>query len=106
MNAGIASTTPTISKSNSPPEQSYSAVTHPHLRTTNPLESTFATIRHRPRPPKGCGSVAATLAMVLQLARVAEKHWRRLNGYELLARVIAGVQFVDGVELIPKAKAA
>ena len=77
-----------------------------HLRTTNPIESTFATIRHRPRPPKGCGSVAATLAMVLQLARVAEKHWRRLNGYELLARVIAGVQFVDGVELIPKAKAA
>ena len=42
----------------------------------------------------------------LQLARVADKHWRRLNGYELLARVIAGVQFVDGVELIPKAKAA
>jgi putative transposase len=77
-----------------------------HLRTTNPIESTFATIRHRTRQTKGCGSVAATLAMVFQLARVAEKHWRRLNGYELLARVIAGVQFVDGVELIPKVKAA
>ena len=50
--------------------------------------------------------MAATLAMVFQLARVAEKHWRRLNGYELLARVIAGVKFVDGVELDSKAKAA
>ena len=77
-----------------------------HLRTTNPIESTFATIRHRTRQTKGCGSVAATLAMMFQLARVAEKHWRRLNGYELLARVIAGVTFVDGVELNPKAKAA
>jgi transposase-like protein len=77
-----------------------------HLRTTNPIESTFATIRHRTRQTKGCGSVAATLAMVFQLARVAEKHWRRLNGYELLARVIAGVKFVDGVELNPEAKAA
>lgn len=77
-----------------------------HLRTTNPIESTFATIGHRTRQTKGCGSVAATLAMVFQLARVAEKHWRRLNGYELLARVIAGVKFVDGVELNPEAKAA
>jgi len=77
-----------------------------HLRTTNPIESTFATIRHRTRQTKGCGSVAATLAMVFQLARVAEKHWRRLNGYELLARVIAGVKFVDGVEQNPKAIAA
>jgi len=77
-----------------------------HLRTTNPIESTFATIRHRTRQTKGCGSVAARLAMVFQLARVAKKHWRRLNGYELLARVIAGVKFVDGVELNPKVIAA
>ena len=77
-----------------------------HRRTINPIESTFATIRHRTRQTKGCGSVAATLAMVFQLASVAEKHWRRLNGYELLARVIAGVKFVDGVELVPMAKAA
>jgi len=77
-----------------------------HLRTTNPIESTFATIRHRTRQTKGCGSVAATLAMVFQLARVAEKHWRRLNGYALLSRVIAGVQFVDGVEVQTKANAA
>lgn len=77
-----------------------------HLRTTNPIESTFATVRHRTRQTKGCGSLAATMAMVFPLARVAEKHWRRLNGCELLACVIAGVRFVHGVELDPKAKAA
>lgn len=77
-----------------------------HLRTTNPIESTFATIRHRTRQTKGCGSVNATLAMVFQLARVAEKHWRRLNGYALLSRVLRGVQFVDGLEVESEAKAA
>ena len=77
-----------------------------HLRTTNPIESTFASIRHRTRQTKGCGSVSATLAMVFQLARVAEKHWRRLNGYALLSRVIRGVKFVDGLEVASEAKAA
>jgi putative transposase len=52
-----------------------------HLRTTNPIGSTFATIRHRTRQTKGCGSVAATLAMVFQLARVAEKHCQ--NSFEM-----------------------
>jgi transposase-like protein len=84
----------------------YPAAHWAHVRTTNPLKSAFATIRHRTRPTKGCGSVAATLAMVLQLARVAEKHWHRLKEYALLARVIAGVKFVDGVELNPQVKAA
>lgn len=69
-----------------------------HLRTTNPIESTFARVRHRTRQTKGCGSRLATLSMVFQLVRVAEKHWRRLNGNELLARVIAGVTFIDGVD--------
>lgn len=69
-----------------------------HLRTTNPIESTFAGVRHRTRQTKGCGSRLATLSMVFQLVRVAEKHWRRLNGSELLAKVIAGVEFVDGVD--------
>jgi len=69
-----------------------------HLRTTNPIESTFASVRHRTRQTKGCGSRLATLSMVFQLVRVAEKHWRRLNGSQLLARVIAGIQFVDGVD--------
>ena len=48
----------------------------------------------------------ATLTMVFQLTRVAEKSWRRLNGYELLAKVIAGVKFIDGIEETTKSKAA
>jgi transposase-like protein len=70
-----------------------------HIRTINPIESTFATIRHRSRQTKGCGSRAATLAMVFKLAREAEKSWRRLNGYELIDKVIRGVRFADGVEV-------
>jgi len=69
-----------------------------HIRTTNPIESTFATIRHRSRQTKGCGSRSATLAMVFKLSREAEKSWRRLNGYELIEKVIRGVRFQDGVE--------
>ena len=68
-----------------------------HLRTTNPIESTFATVRHRTRQTKGCGSRLATLTMVFKLALQAQKHWRRLNGYQLLPQVIHGVPFVDGV---------
>lgn len=67
-----------------------------HLRTTNPIESTFATVRHRTRQTKGCGSRLATLTMVFKLAKEAEKHWRRLNGHQLIAKVIDGVKFVDG----------
>ena len=69
-----------------------------HLRTTNPIESTFAGVRHRTRQTKGCGSRNATLAMVYQLLRQAEKGWRRLNGFNQLDKVIADVVFVDGVE--------
>lgn len=68
-----------------------------HLRTTNPIESTFATVRHRTRQTKGCGTRLATLTMVFKLARQAEKHWRRLNGYQLITRLIEGVQFNDGI---------
>lgn len=67
-----------------------------HLRTTNPIESTFATIRHRSRQTKGCGSRKATMSMVFKLAREAEKGWRRLRGYRLISKVIEGVKFVDG----------
>jgi putative transposase len=67
-----------------------------HLRTTNPIESTFATIRHRHRRTKGNGSRAACLAMVFKLAQAAERSWRRLNGREQLLHVIQGVQFIDG----------
>ena len=67
-----------------------------HLRTTNPIESTFATVRHRTRQTKECGSGTATMAMVYKLAIEAQKHWRRLNAHVLLLRVIEGVPFVDG----------
>ncbi len=69
-----------------------------HLRTTNPIESTFATVRHRTRQTKGCGSRLATTTMVYKLARSAEKRWRRLNGYQLVMKVLAGIRFVDGIE--------
>jgi transposase-like protein len=68
-----------------------------HIRTTNPIESTFATVRLRTRRTKGCGSRAATLTMVFRLMQCAEQHWRALNGSLLLDDVIRGVQFVDGL---------
>jgi transposase-like protein len=67
-----------------------------HLRTTNPIESTFATVRLRHRRTKGNGSRKACLAMVLQLCQCAEKHWRRPNQHNLIQDVIAGVEFKDG----------
>ena len=70
-----------------------------HLRTSNPIESSFATVRHRHRQTKGCGSRLATLSMVHKLAAEAQKHWRKLNGYELLTKVVGGVRFEDGVEV-------
>ncbi len=68
-----------------------------HLRTTNPIESTFATIRLRTAKTKGSGSRIACLTMVFELAQYAERHWRTLNGAKLLDDVIRGVQFVDGL---------
>ena len=68
-----------------------------HLRTSNPIESTFATVELRTYKTKGPGSREAGLAMVFKLAEQAQKRWRKLNGSELLADVIGGVQFVDGV---------
>src|ERR1700757_4133865 len=69
-----------------------------HLRTTNPIESTFATVRLRTHRTKGSGSRIATLTMVFKLATEAQKRWRRLNGSELVAKVVIGVKFVDGEE--------
>jgi transposase-like protein len=71
-----------------------------HLRTTNPIESTFATVRLRTVRTKGSGSRTACLTMVFKLVQCAEKHWRRLNGQELLPEVIRGVKFVDGTKEI------
>jgi len=69
-----------------------------HIRTTNPIESTFATVRLRTDKTKGCGSRTACLSMVFKLAQSAESHWRRLNGSKLLEEVIRGVRFVDGIK--------
>ena len=67
-----------------------------HIRTTNPIESTFATVRLRTRRTKGCGSRIACLTMVFRLAQCAERRWRTLNGAKLLTDVIRGVPFIDG----------
>ena len=67
-----------------------------HLRTSNPIESTFATVRLRHRRTKGNGSRAACLAMVFKLCESAARKWRTLNGAKLLPEVIAGIRFVDG----------
>lgn len=69
-----------------------------HLRTTNPIESVFATVRLRHRRTKGNGTRARCLAMVHQLMLSAAKRWRLLNGSQLLPDVIAGVQFTNGVK--------
>ena len=70
-----------------------------HIRTTNPIESTFASIRHRSRQTKGCGSRRATLSMVFKLSMEAEKRWRRLNGSILISKIVNGVKFKDGEEV-------
>jgi putative transposase len=69
-----------------------------HLRTTNPIESTFATVRLRTERTKGCGSRTTCLTMVFKLAQCAERRWHRLNGKEQLSEVIQNVKFVDGIK--------
>lgn len=75
-----------------------------HLRTTNPIESAFATIRHRSDRAKGCVTRATMLAFMFKLATSAEQSFRKLKGFAHLAKVIAGVRFVDGVEQIEDQK--
>jgi len=78
-----------------------------HLRTTNPIESSFATVRHRTVRSKGCLSNKTALAMIFKLAEAAEKSWRRLDGHNQLPKVILGVKFADGIEVVrPQAQAA
>jgi putative transposase len=69
-----------------------------HLRTSNPIESTFATVNLRTKRTKGPGSREAGLAMVFKLAKKAETGWRRLNGSALLPDVVLGIRFIDGVK--------
>jgi len=70
-----------------------------HLRTTNPIESTFATVRLRHRRTKGNGTRKATLAMVYKLCREAEQTWRKLDGFKFIPLVEAGIKFVNGEQV-------
>jgi len=69
------------------------------IRTSNPIESTFATIRHRTKRSKGCLSRDGMLHMMFKLGQCAEKKWRRLRGFDYLAKVVTGIKFKDGVEV-------
>jgi putative transposase len=71
-----------------------------HLRTTNVIESSFATVRHRAVRSKGCLSNKTALAMIFKLAEAAEQTWRRLDGHSQLPKVILGVKFNDGLEVV------
>ncbi len=74
-----------------------------HLRTTNPIESTFATVRLRTKRTKGCGTRKACLTMVFKLMQSAAKRWRTLNGAKLLPEVINGITFTDGIKITQEA---
>ena len=71
----------------------------PSIRTSNPIESSFATIRHRTKRSKGCLSRDGMLHMMFKLGQCAQKNWRRLRGFDYLAKVITGVEFKDGIEV-------
>jgi len=70
-----------------------------HIRSSNVIESSFATIRHRTDRTKGCLARDGMLAMIYKLGQSAERSWRRLRGFEWLAKVVEGVKFSDGVEV-------
>jgi transposase-like protein len=67
-----------------------------HIRTTNPIESTFATVRLRTEKTKGCGTRLATLTMVFKLVLETKKTWKKIKGYRLIPKVLEGVTFIDG----------
>jgi transposase-like protein len=67
-----------------------------HIRTTNPIESTFATVRLRTEKTKGCGTRLATLTMVFKLVYETRKTWKKIKGYKLIPKVLEGITFVDG----------
>ncbi len=69
-----------------------------HIRTTNPIESTFATVRLRTNKVKSCFSGQTVVAMAFQLCRCAEKRWKKINGVNQLSRIMEGIKFVDGME--------
>ena len=69
------------------------------IRTSNPVESTFGTIRHRTKRSKGCLTRDGMLHMMFKLGQCAQKKWRRLRGFDYLAKVITGIRFKDGIEV-------
>jgi len=75
-----------------------------HIRTSNPIESTFASVRLRTAKSRGCGSRASILSTVFKLSLSAEQRWLKLRGAELIAKVITGVQFKNGVEVQQRAR--
>ena len=82
-----------------------------HLRTTYPIESTFATVRHRTIRSRGCLSNKTALAMVFKPVEGAQKSWCRIDGHNQLPKLIQGVKFADGIEIVgnsaaPQAQAA
>ena len=68
-----------------------------HIRSTNVIESTFATVRLRTKRTKGCGSRIATLTMVFKLAESAQRRWSRLHGYQKISDLVSGIKFEDGI---------
>ena len=76
----------------------YPAENWQHIRTTNPIESVFATARLRTAKTKDCGSRITTLTMAFKLMQTVQKKWFRLRAYNLLADVINGVKFVNGIK--------
>jgi putative transposase len=77
-----------------------------HLRTSNPIESVFATVRHRTVRMKGALSQDTARLMVFKLVMAASQTWRRLNGQNQLPKIINGVKFKDGIEVAPEIKSA
>ena len=76
------------------------------IRTSNPIESTFGTIRHRTKRSKGCLTRDGMLHMMFKLGQCAEKRWRRLRGFDYLAKVVTGIKFKDGIEVTAVDQAA
>ncbi len=69
-----------------------------HIRTGNPIESTFATVRHRTKRSKGCLSYEIAKIMVFKMIEAAQKSWRKLDGQNQLPKVIEGIKFTNGIE--------
>ena len=76
-----------------------------HLRTTNVIESAFATIRHQSSRAKGCVTRRTMLSMIYKMGMSVETSWRRLRGFRQLGKVIEGTKFNDGIEVIEDSRA-